>query len=87
MANVKRGHKIVYKLQSNGLKYRYDFDMGGMKGIVIVDPASGQTAILMPEEKYVHYTKTSSRISRSNDPVQSLMSMRDSYSEKKLGKE
>lgn len=87
MANVQRGNKKVYQVQSNGSMYRYDFDEDGMKGTVIVNPQKKITAILMHDKKFVHYTETSSSTSRSNDPVQSLMTVRDRYTEKNLGKE
>lgn len=82
MSNVRRGNKIVYMVQSNGSLYRYDFEEGGMKGCVIVNPAKQLTAILMIDKKFVHYTETSSTTSRSNDPVQALMTIRDRYTEK-----
>lgn len=87
MTNVKQGAKEIYRVQSNGNKYRYDFEIGGDKGIVIVDPVNGKTAILFPSEKFVHYTETSSMISRSNDPVQAVMTLKDRYTEKSLGQE
>lgn len=87
MTNVKQGAKEIYLVQSNGDKYRYDFEIGGNKGIVIVDPANGKTAILFPSEKFVHFTETSSMISRSNDPVQAVMTLKDRYTEKSLGQE
>ena len=87
MTNVKQGTKEIYQVQSNTDKYRYDFEQGGEKGIVIVDPAKGKTSILFPSEKFVHFTETSSVISRSNDPVQAVMTLKDRYTEKKLGQE
>lgn len=87
MANVKLGTKHIYQVKSDGEKYRYDFDEDGSKGIVIVNPAKNETAILIPEEKYVHYTETSSRFSRSNDPIQSVLTTINSFTEKKMGSE
>jgi len=87
MANVKRGKKQVYQVKSDGIKYRYDFEEEGIKGIVIVDAAKGKTAILMPDKEYVHYTETSSVLSRENDPVQAVMTLKDRYTEKKAGME
>lgn len=87
MTNVQRGNKIDYQVQSNGSMYRYDFDRDGIKGSVIVNPEKELTAILMHDKKFVNYTETSSSTSRSNDPVQSLMTIRDRYTEKRLGKE
>lgn len=87
MVNVKQGTKEIYQVQSNGEKYRYDFEMGGEKGIVIVDPTQGKTAILFPSEKFVHFAETSSMVSRSNDPVQAVMTLKDRYIEKSLGQE
>ncbi len=87
MTNVKQGTKEIYQVQSNGEKYRYDFEENGEKGIVIVDPEEGKTAILFPSKQMVHFTETSSIISRSNDPVQSVMTLKDRYYEKQLGQE
>lgn len=87
MLNVQRGTERVYKLQSDGLKYRYDFEESGMKGTVIVDPEKGQTAILMPDEKYVHYTDIHSSTSLMNDPYQAFIYSKSRYDEKNIGKE
>jgi len=87
MTNAKRGKKQVYKVKSGGEKYRYNFEENGEKGIVIVDQEKGKTAILFPSKKFVHYTETSSMISRSNDPVQAVMTLKDRYTEKSLGQE
>ena len=87
MTNVKQGTKEIYLVQSDGEKYRYDFEMGGDKGIVIVSPKQGKTAILFPSKQFVHYTETSSIISRANDPVQAVMTLKDRYNEKQLGQE
>jgi hypothetical protein len=87
LVNVKSGNKTIYQLQSDGTKYRYDFEESGMKGIVIVDPEKGKTAILMPDKKFVHYTELTSGISMANDPFQSFLSMRKRYTEKKIGPE
>ncbi|MCF8223612.1 MAG: hypothetical protein K9J25_10730 [Bacteroidales bacterium] len=87
MINVQRGTERLYKLQSDGLKYRYDFNENGMKGTVIVDPEAGKTAILMPDEKYVHYTDINSSTSLMNDPYQAFLYSKSRYDEKDLGRE
>lgn len=87
LVNVKKGNKSIYHLQSDGTKYRYDFEESGMKGIVIVNPEKGKTAILMPDKKFVHYTELSSGVSMANDPFQSFLSMRRRYTDKITGKE
>ena len=87
MINVRSGSERVYRIQSDGSKYRYDFEESGMKGIVIVDPIKGKTAILMPDEKYVHYTDINSRTSLMNDPYQSFQHMKKKYEEKQAGRE
>ena len=84
---AEQGNKKIYKVQSDGTKYRYDFEDSGMKGIVIVNPETEKTAILMPDKKFVHYTELSSGISKANDPFQSFLSMRLRYTEKKMGSE
>ena len=87
MINVQRGTERLYKLQSDGLKYRYDFNENGMKGTVIVDPEEGKTAILLPDEKYVHYTDINSSTSLMNDPYQAFLYSKSRYDEKDLGRE
>ena len=87
MVNVQGGTEIVYKLQSDGNKYRYDFEEEGMRGIVIVDPAKGKTAILIPDEKYVHHTEINSPKSLMNDPYQSFLYIKTYYEEKPAGRE
>lgn len=87
MANVKQGTKEIYQVQSDGDKYRYDFEEDLEKGTVIVEPGKGKTAILFPAKKFVHFTETSSMISRVNDPVQAVMTLKNRYTEKKLGQE
>ena len=84
---AEQGNKKIYKVQSDGTKYRYDFEESGMKGIVIVNPETEKTAILMPDKKFVHYTELSSGISKANDPFQTFLSMRLRYTEKKMGSE
>jgi len=87
LVNVKNGEKTIYQLQSDGTNYRYDFEESGMKGIVVVNPEKGKTAILMPDKKFVHYTELTSGISMANDPFQSFLSMRKRYTEKISGTE
>jgi len=87
MINTVNGTERVYKLQSDGQKYRYDFEESGMRGIVIVDPVKGKTAILMPDEKYVHFTPITSRTSLMNDPYQSFLHTKRKFEEKPAGTE
>ena len=87
MKNVVRGQERIYQVCSDGEKYRYDFEEEGIEGIVIVEPAKSKTAILRTDKKYVHYTETSSVESRSNDPVQAVMSIKDRYKENKVENE
>jgi hypothetical protein len=87
LADVTRGKKKIYMLQSDGSRYRYDFDESGMKGTVIVDPSSNKTAVLLPDEKFVHYTEPTSQMSLMNDPFQSFKYAQERYTEKPVGKE
>lgn len=87
MTNAKQGTKEIYRIQSDGDKYRCEFEEGVEKGVVIVEPSKGKTAILFPSKKLVHFTETSSPISRTNDPVQAVMTLKDRYTEKKMGEE
>lgn len=50
LAIVQPGDKRIYKVQSNGIEYRYDFEEDGMKGSVIVDPAANRTERLYANE-------------------------------------
>ncbi len=87
LANVEPGSKRIYKVQSNGIKYRYDFEEDGMKGAVIVDPAANRTAILYPDKKYVRYTETSSAFSGMMDPNQGFKQMQKRFPPKNAGRE
>ncbi|MFO7923820.1 MAG: hypothetical protein R6U58_09035 [Bacteroidales bacterium] len=87
LVNVRDGTEIIYKLRSDGYRYRYDFEDSGMRGIIIVDPAKGQTAILIPDKKFVHHTDTDSQRSLMNDPYQSFLYMKTVYEEKSAGRE
>jgi hypothetical protein len=87
LADVTRGKEKLYQLQSDGTRYRYDFDESGMKGIVIVDPSKEKTAILMPDEKFVHYTELTSQTSLMNDPYQAFRYAQQRYTEKAVGSE
>ena len=87
MINVQNGNERIYKLRSDGDKYRYDFVEGDMQGTVIVDREKGRTAILLPDEKFVHYTDINSSTSLMNDPCQSFRYSRERYDEKKTGEE
>jgi len=87
LSDVTRGKKKLYHLQSDGSRYRYDFDESGMKGIVIVDPSNNKTAILLPDEKFVHYTELTSQMSLMNDPYQAFRYAQERYTEKPVGKE
>jgi len=72
MENVVSGNERIYQVYSDGENYRYEFTEDEMKGIVLVKPEKNQTSILMPDKKYVHRTTCDSRMSRMNDPVQSV---------------
>jgi len=87
LTDVQRGDKKNYKVQSDGVKYRYDFNENGERGAVIVNPASNQTSILMPDKKFVHHTEPFASISLINDPYQSFNYMRTNYEEKSIGNE
>lgn len=85
MVDVRQGREKHYFVQSDGTKYRYDFEERGFKGIVIVDPPAERTAILFPEEKKVHFTGLMSSVSLMNDPFQSFRNMQKNYTEKRVG--
>jgi hypothetical protein len=87
MVNVQNGTKKIYHVQSDGIRYRYDFEEDGTKGIVIADPSANKTAVLMPGKKFVFYTELMSPGSLMNDPYQSFRYMQKNYTEKKAGTE
>jgi hypothetical protein len=69
MVNSMQGNIQEYKVHCDGINYRYDFS-GDFTGVVIVKPELNQTAILIVEEKKVHYTNTDGMMSQMNDPAQ-----------------
>ena len=84
---AEQGNKKIYLIQSDGSKYRYDFEEDGMKGVVIVDPVANRTAILYPDRKYVRYTETTSAFSGMMDPNQGFKRMQNRFTEKNIGAE
>lgn len=87
MNNSMSGKERTYTVYSDLNQYRYDFEEDGKKGIVIVNPAANQTAILMPDKKFVHRTTCDGMMSRMNDPVQSYEVYKKYGPEKEIGKE
>lgn len=87
MTNSFSGTERLYTVYSDLNQYRYEFEEDGMKGIVIVTPAANQTAILIPEKKFVHQTTCDGMMSRMNDPVQSYEAYKKYGPEKTTGKE
>lgn len=59
-----------YKVYSDLIQYRYEFEEDEMNGVVIVNPETNVTAIMLLNEKKVHYTPTDGMLSGMNDPVQ-----------------
>ena len=70
MTNSIQGNVQLYKVHSDGNQYSYEFNSDGMHGIVIVKPDENKTAIMLVNEKKVHYTKSDGMMSQMNDPVQ-----------------
>ena len=87
MKNVVKGSERIYQVYHDGENYRYEFTEDGMDGIVIVLPSENKTSILVPEKKYVHHITCDDVMSRMNDPVQSVMTIKDRYEEKQMGEE
>ena len=85
MKNVVKGDERVYQVYNDGENYRYEFAENDMEGVVIVSPSRNKTSILVPEKKYVHHTTCDDVMSRMNDPVQSVMTIKDRYEEKQSG--
>ena len=83
MTSTISGGEQHYTVYSDMNKYRYEFNQDGMQGIVIVDPEKNITAILLPNEKMVHYTATNGMMSSMNDPVQAYENYKQ-YGEEKI---
>jgi hypothetical protein len=73
MINTVQGNERIYTVYSSGDMYRYEFEEGGEKGVVIVKPEENKSYILMPSKKFVHITECDGAMSRMNDPWQSYL--------------
>ncbi len=87
MNNSMSGEERIYTVYSDLNQYRYDFEEDGMKGIVIVHSGANQTAILVPDKKFVHKTTCDGMMSRMNDPVQSYEAYKKHGTENETGLE
>lgn len=87
MVSSISGGEQQYKVYSDIDHYRYEFIQDGKNGVVIVTPAEKSTAIMLIDEKKVHYTKTDGMMSRMNDPVQAYNSYKKYGGEKIIGEE
>jgi len=86
MTNSMQGTVQEYKVHSDGSQYRYDY-YADITGILIVRPEVNQTAIMILEEKIVHYTPTDGMMSRMNDPAQAYAGYLSYGEEKTEGRE
>lgn len=87
LTQMKQGNKTVYKVISEGSKYRYNFEEDEIPVIVIVNLETNQTAILYPQQKFVRYIETTSPFSELMDPNQAFKQLGVSYTEKNAGLE
>lgn len=87
MINSVQGSIQNYQVHSDGSKYRYDYNPGDMNGVVIVDPETNVTAIILVDEQMVHYTPSDGMMSRMNDPAQAYGSYLNYGTEKNEGEE
>ncbi len=76
-----------YKVYSDGIQYRYEFTEDDMSGVVITNPSTNITAIMLVDEKKVHYTASDGMLSAMNDPVMGYKSSSKHLEEKILGEE
>lgn len=76
-----------YKVYSDLTQYRYEFVEDGMTGVVITNPSTNITAIMLVDEKKVHYTQSDGMMSAMNDPVMGYKSSTQYLEEKILGEE
>lgn len=86
MVNSMQGSIQEYKVHCDGNQYRYDFS-DDIIGIVIVKPEENLTAIIMVNDKMVHYTKTDGMMSQMNDPAQAYAGYLQYGTEKIMGNE
>lgn len=86
MTNNFSGEK-QYKVYSDLTQYRYEFIEDGMAGVVITNPSTNITAIMLVDEKKVHYTESNGMMSAMNDPVMGYKSSTQYLEEKILGEE
>lgn len=87
MTNTISGNKQHYIVYSDMNQYRYEFNQDGINGLVIVNPAENITAIILLDEKMVHYTPADGMTSVMNDPAQAYNSYKQYGVEKTEGKE
>lgn len=87
MTSTISGGEQNYKVYSDLSQYRYEFSQDGMNGVVISNPSTNVTAIILLDEKKVHYTETDGMMSSMNDPVQAYNATKVYGEEKILGEE
>lgn len=87
MTSTISGGEQHYKVYSDLGQYRYEFNQDGMNGVVISNPSTNVTAIILVDEKKVHYTETDGMMSSMNDPVQAYNATKVYGEEKILGEE
>lgn len=87
MINSISGGEKHYKVYSNLNQYRYEFNEDGMSGVVIANPETNITAIMLLDEKKVHYTALDGMLSSMNDPVQAYNNSKAYAEEKIIGNE
>ncbi|MEA1897366.1 MAG: hypothetical protein U9N53_06845 [Bacteroidota bacterium] len=87
MFNSISGSEKHYKVYSNLNQYRYEFDEDGMSGVVIANPETNVTAIMLLDKKKVHYIATDGMQSSMNDPVQAYNNYKANGEERIIGNE
>jgi hypothetical protein len=87
MTSSISGGETHYTVYSDLTKYRYEFTQDNMNGVVIADPEANVTAIMLVDDRKVHYTATDGMMSRMNDPVQAYNSYKVYGEEKVIGNE
>ncbi len=87
MENSISGTAAIYTVYSDKNQYRYEFTEDGQKMIVIVEPESNVTLILLPTKKFYIKEPCDGMMSRQKDPVQAYAMMKKHFTEKDAGKE
>jgi len=81
------GQERVFTVYSADAGYRYEFNEGGMEGVIIVKKGSPEIVILMPQQKMAMKGAADNPMSMGNDPVGSYEYFKKEGTIKEIGTE